>query len=181
MYEHSDYLREQAAKYFEMAKKEGDSFAKKRVPSVSRNLRRSRQRYGRPTGERMKTRCSHVPEKRPPALAASAVNRRFFSKSSTGAHHVNPCPAKKLTNTGVRSDRNYPVDYVKKTEDTMSNCSHRGKTNTEQEYHRPPAEIIRLLGKLRWIGMDDEAEELQAQTQESGVIGGILTVPRETD
>jgi hypothetical protein len=29
--------------------------------------------------------------------------------------------------------------------------------------------------------MDDEAEELQAQTQESGVIGGILTVPRETD
>ena len=60
----------------------------------------------------------------------------------------------------------------------MSNCSHGG---TEQEYRRPPAEIIRLLGKLRWIGMDDEAEELQAKTQESGVIGGVLTVPRETD
>lgn len=29
MYEHSDYLREQAAKYFEMAKNEGDFFAKK--------------------------------------------------------------------------------------------------------------------------------------------------------
>ena len=61
----------------------------------------------------------------------------------------------------------------------MSNCSHGG--NTEQEYRRPAAEIIRLLGKLRWIGMDEEAEELQAKTQESGVIGGVLTVPRETD
>jgi hypothetical protein len=63
----------------------------------------------------------------------------------------------------------------------MSNSSYGGKINTEQEYRRPPAEIIRLLGKLRWIGMDDEAEELQAKTQESGVIGGVLTLPRETD
>jgi hypothetical protein len=63
----------------------------------------------------------------------------------------------------------------------MSNSSHNGKINTEQVYRRPPAEIIRLLGKLRWIGMDDEAEELQAKTQESGVIGGVLTLPRETD
>jgi hypothetical protein len=29
MYEHSDYLREQAAKYLELAKKEEDSFAKR--------------------------------------------------------------------------------------------------------------------------------------------------------
>ena len=29
MYEHSDYLREQAAKYLELAKKEENSFAKK--------------------------------------------------------------------------------------------------------------------------------------------------------
>ncbi len=63
----------------------------------------------------------------------------------------------------------------------MSNHSHGGKINREQEYRRPPAEIIRLLGKLRWIGMDDEAEELQAKTQESGLIGGVLTVPHETD
>ncbi len=63
----------------------------------------------------------------------------------------------------------------------MSNHPHGGKINPEQEYRRPPAEIIRLLGKLRWIGMDDEAEELQAKTQDSGVIGGVLTVPRETD
>ncbi len=63
----------------------------------------------------------------------------------------------------------------------MSDFSHGGKINPEQEFRRPPAEIIRLLGKLRWIGMDEEAEELQAKTQESGVIGGILTVARETD
>ncbi|MFZ2081157.1 MAG: hypothetical protein WAV38_31820 [Xanthobacteraceae bacterium] len=31
MYEHSDYLREKAAKYLELAKKEEDSFAKKEL------------------------------------------------------------------------------------------------------------------------------------------------------
>jgi hypothetical protein len=51
----------------------------------------------------------------------------------------------------------------------------------EQEYRRPPAEIVRLIRKLRWIGMDEEAEELQAKMQETGVIGGVLTVPHETD
>jgi hypothetical protein len=63
----------------------------------------------------------------------------------------------------------------------MSNGSHREKINTEQEYRRPPTEIIRLLGKLRWIGMDEEAEELQAKAQDSGIIGGVLTLSRETD
>lgn len=63
----------------------------------------------------------------------------------------------------------------------MSNCLHGRKIDMEQEYRRPPAEIVRLIRKLRWIGMDEEAEELQAKMQETGVIGGVLTVPHETD
>lgn len=63
----------------------------------------------------------------------------------------------------------------------MSNCLQGRKIEMEQDYRRPPAEIVRLIRKLRWIGMHEEAEELQAKTQEAGVIGGVLTVPRETD
>ncbi len=36
MYEHSDYLREQAVKYLEMAKKEKNSFAKKEFLQLAR-------------------------------------------------------------------------------------------------------------------------------------------------
>jgi hypothetical protein len=50
------------------------------------------------------------------------------------------------------------------------------------EHDRPPAmEILRLIRKLRWIGMEDEAEQLQMKTQEATPIGGVITVARETD
>jgi hypothetical protein len=65
--------------------------------------------------------------------------------------------------------------------DKVSNCLQGRKINVEQEYRRPPVEIVRLIRKLRWMGMDEEAEELQAKMQEGGVIGGVLTVPSETD
>ena len=63
----------------------------------------------------------------------------------------------------------------------MSNYLQGRKIDMEQEYRRTPLEIVRLIRKLRWIGMDEEAEELHAKMQEAGVLGGILTAPRETD
>jgi hypothetical protein len=63
----------------------------------------------------------------------------------------------------------------------MSNCLQGRKIDMEQEYRPPPVELVRLIRKLRWIGMDEEAEELHAKMQEAGVIGGVLTVPSETD
>ena len=63
----------------------------------------------------------------------------------------------------------------------MSNYLQGRKIDMEQEYRRTPLEIVRLIRKLRWIGMDEEAEELHAKMQEAGVLGGILTAPSETD
>jgi len=41
------------------------------------------------------------------------------------------------------------------------------KINVEQANPRPPVEVLHLIRKLRWIGMEEEAEELQKKIQET--------------
>ena len=55
------------------------------------------------------------------------------------------------------------------------------KINVEQANPRPPVEVLRLIRKLRWIGMEEEAEELQKKIQETTPTGGVMTVAGETD
>jgi hypothetical protein len=58
----------------------------------------------------------------------------------------------------------------------------QGRKITIEHDSRPPAmEILHLIRKLRWIGMEDEAEQLQMKIQEATPIGGVITVARETD
>ena len=35
----------------------------------------------------------------------------------------------------------------------------------DQNRQRPPGEILHLIRKLRWLGMDEEAEDLHAKLQ----------------
>ena len=55
------------------------------------------------------------------------------------------------------------------------------KITIEHDGRLPPIEIVRLIRKLRWIGMEDEAEQLQMKIQEATPIGGVITVAHETD
>jgi hypothetical protein len=58
----------------------------------------------------------------------------------------------------------------------------QGRKITIEHDSRPPAmETLHLIRKLRWIGMEDEAEQLQMKTQNATPIGGVITVVRETD
>lgn len=50
-----------------------------------------------------------------------------------------------------------------------------------QDSRSPPVEIVRLIRKLRWMGMEEEAEDLQAKMQEGAPIGGVITTACETD
>lgn len=50
-----------------------------------------------------------------------------------------------------------------------------------QGYERPPREMLHLIRKLRWIGMDAEAEQLQQKLREATPTGGVITAPRDTD
>jgi hypothetical protein len=49
------------------------------------------------------------------------------------------------------------------------------------DYERPPIEILHLICKLRWMGMEDEAEKVQLKLQNITPINGIIAATHETD
>ena len=50
-----------------------------------------------------------------------------------------------------------------------------------QDYERPSVEILHLIRKLRWIGMEEEAERVETQLHEATLAGGVITAAHETD
>jgi hypothetical protein len=60
-------------------------------------------------------------------------------------------------------------------------CLQGRKITIVQARPCPPVEILHLIRKLRWIGMEEEAEQLQMKIHEATPTGGVMTVARETD
>jgi hypothetical protein len=80
-----------------------------------------------------------------------------------------------------RRDRSCAYIHSNRGRETV-NTYLQGRKITIEHDSRPPAmEILRLIRKLRWIGMEDEAEQLQMKIQEATAIGDVITVARETD
>ncbi len=50
-----------------------------------------------------------------------------------------------------------------------------------QDYRHPSVEVLHLIRKLRWMGMEEEAEQVQMKLRETTPTGSIITAPRETD
>ncbi len=63
----------------------------------------------------------------------------------------------------------------------MSTYLQGRKITIEQDCQPPPVETLHLIRKLRWIGMEEEAEQLQMGLQQSAPTGGVITVLGETD
>ena len=57
----------------------------------------------------------------------------------------------------------------------------QGRKITAQDYKRPSVEALHLICKLRWIGMEDEAEQVEMQLHETTLAGGVITAAYETD
>ena len=56
------------------------------------------------------------------------------------------------------------------------------KITAAQDYERPSVEALHLIRKLRWIGMEEEAERVQTQLHEKTTqVGGVITAAYETD
>ena len=55
------------------------------------------------------------------------------------------------------------------------------KIASPQDYERPSMEALRLIRKLRWIGMEEEAERVETQLHETTLAGGVVTAAHETD
>jgi hypothetical protein len=55
------------------------------------------------------------------------------------------------------------------------------KIAAAQDYERPSMEALRLIRKLRWIGMEEEAKRVEMQLRETTLAGGVITATHETD
>jgi hypothetical protein len=55
------------------------------------------------------------------------------------------------------------------------------KVTAAQEYGRPSVEVLHLIRKLRWMGMEEEAEQVQMKLRDTTPAGGVITVARDTD
>ena len=55
------------------------------------------------------------------------------------------------------------------------------KITAAQAYERPSVEVLHLIRKLRWIGMEEEAERAEMQLRETALAGGVITATHETD
>jgi hypothetical protein len=42
-------------------------------------------------------------------------------------------------------------------------------------------EVLHLIRKLRWIGMEEEAEQVQLKLCDATPTGGVMTAAHETD
>jgi hypothetical protein len=49
------------------------------------------------------------------------------------------------------------------------------------DFGQPSIEVLQLIRKLRWMGMEDEAERVQSKLRDTASTGGVITAPRETD
>jgi hypothetical protein len=55
------------------------------------------------------------------------------------------------------------------------------KISIDENCQRPPGELLHPIRKLRWLGMEEEAEDLHAKLQETAPTGGVFPIERETD
>ena len=58
----------------------------------------------------------------------------------------------------------------------------QGRKITAAQFHeRPPVEVLHLICKLRWIGMEEEAERVEMQLRETMLAGRVIAAAHETD
>jgi hypothetical protein len=55
------------------------------------------------------------------------------------------------------------------------------KITAALDYERPSVEALQLIRKLRWIGMEEDAERIEAQLHKTTLAGGVITAAHETD
>jgi hypothetical protein len=64
----------------------------------------------------------------------------------------------------------------------MSNTYLQGrKIIVAYDHERPSVEALHLIRKLRWIGMEEEAERIETQLHQTTLAGGVITATHETD
>ena len=55
------------------------------------------------------------------------------------------------------------------------------KVTPTEKSARPSAEVLQLIAKLRWLGMEAEAEQVQMNLGDTAQTGSVITATQETD
>jgi hypothetical protein len=55
------------------------------------------------------------------------------------------------------------------------------KVTAVQDYRQPSVEALHLICKLRWMGMEAEAEQAEIKLREATPTGSVITAVHETD
>jgi hypothetical protein len=55
------------------------------------------------------------------------------------------------------------------------------KDSDSSSSRQTPGELVRQILKLRWIGMEEEAQRLQKVLGRAGPAGSVLANPNDTD
>ena len=67
----------------------------------------------------------------------------------------------------------------------MAMLQHRPSQNlsSQPQETRGPNETVKLIRKLRWIGMEEEAQKLQRELseREDAAADSVVATPRDTD
>jgi hypothetical protein len=66
-------------------------------------------------------------------------------------------------------------------EDNVDRYLQGRKAPNVQRERRPSTESLHLIRKLRWIGMEQEAEQAQIELRCTATVGAVVTFPSETD
>jgi hypothetical protein len=55
------------------------------------------------------------------------------------------------------------------------------KLTDSRDSNKPSLEVVHLIRKLRWLGMEEEAEQAGIQLRDATPTGGVITGVYETD
>jgi hypothetical protein len=55
------------------------------------------------------------------------------------------------------------------------------KVTAAQDFGRPSVEALHLICKFRWMGMEEEAAQVQMKLRDTTSAGGVITTAHETD
>ena len=72
-------------------------------------------------------------------------------------------------------------NYYLNTEEIRGHYLQGRKVTAVQDYGRPSVEVLHLIRKLHWMGMEEEAEQLQMKLCDATPTGSVITTARETD
>jgi hypothetical protein len=109
------------------------------------------------------------------------ARRRLARLSSEPYHHLAFAGQTHSGSESANSERFSGQSVYNRRREGVTTYIKGRKISIEQAHRSPRVENLHLIRKLRWIGMEEEAEQLQMEVQGGARTGSVITISPETD